>query len=113
MLSYDYCHFEICKSSDENLTDKQIDDMRKDVQRLADKAVKQYQIAKDWEQKRLSRTQEMELMERDVKKILSKEEHLRTLGEVAMVKVFQDKNWNEYIQSQYDYEDDFDEQSIL
>lgn len=46
MLSCDYCHFEICKGSDENLSNEQIDDMRKDVQRLANKAVKQYKIFK-------------------------------------------------------------------
>ena len=47
MLSYDYCHFEVCLStSQEDLILCQVDDMRKDCQRLADKAVRQYQIAK-------------------------------------------------------------------
>lgn len=46
MRSYDYCHFEIALSSSEELTLKQIDEMRKEAQRLVDKAVKQYRIAK-------------------------------------------------------------------
>jgi len=42
MLSHDYCHFEVSKSTDDNITDKEINQMRKDVQKLADEAVRQY-----------------------------------------------------------------------
>ena len=48
MRSYDYCHFEICLGSDDNLTLAQVDDMRKDAQRLVDKAVDQYKLAKKY-----------------------------------------------------------------
>jgi len=47
MLSYDYCHFEVCKSTDEELTNNQTNELRKDVQRLADEAVRQYKVAKN------------------------------------------------------------------
>jgi hypothetical protein len=47
MRSYDYNHFEICLSSDEDMTLQQVDDMRKEAMRLTDKAVYQYQLAKD------------------------------------------------------------------
>ena len=45
MNSYDYCHFEVALSADDvTLTD--VDLLRKDAQRLVDKAIKQYKIAK-------------------------------------------------------------------
>ena len=40
MLSYDYCHFEIALASDEEMELKEINEMRKDAQRLADEAVR-------------------------------------------------------------------------
>lgn len=48
MLSYDYSHFEVSMTleNDEGLTKKKIDEARKDCQRLADRAVEQYKIAK-------------------------------------------------------------------
>jgi hypothetical protein len=46
MLSYDYCHFEVALSSDQDMTLPEIDAMRKDAMRLADKAVRQYKTAK-------------------------------------------------------------------
>lgn len=54
MRLYDYCHFEVCLGSDEDMTLEQIDDMRKDAQWLADKAVEQYKTAKDVAKKRLN-----------------------------------------------------------
>lgn len=109
MLSYDYCHFEICKGSDENLSDEQIDAMRKDVQRLANKAVEQYKIFKSLAEIKIRRKDEKENAERQCKRILEKPEGQRTLDEVALLKAFNDKNWNEYIDAQYDFEDDWDD----
>lgn len=107
MLSYDYCHFEICKSSDENLSDEQIDAMRKDVQRLANKAVEQYKIFKSLADIKVRRQEEKESSERQIKRILEKPEGQRTLDEIALVKSFKDRNWSEYINSRYDFEDDW------
>ena len=111
MLSYDYCHFEICKSTDAAVTDQEIDAMRKDVQRLADKAVRQYIIAKEENRKRLNAVAERESAERDVARIELKPAGERTVNEVALVKAFKDKNWSEYISRRYDYEDDFEPES--
>jgi len=49
MLSYDYSHFEASMQleNDEGLGMKDIDNARKNCQRLADKAVGQYKTAKD------------------------------------------------------------------
>lgn len=49
MRSYDYSHFEVQLGTDEELTIEQINDMRKEAMRLVDKAVKQYQIARNRE----------------------------------------------------------------
>lgn len=46
MRSYDYCHFEVTLGTDEDMTLEQVDDMRKSAQRLADRAVLQYALAK-------------------------------------------------------------------
>lgn len=47
MLSHDYSHFECLMSleNDNGLSMKEIDNARKDCQRLADKAVSQYKTA--------------------------------------------------------------------
>lgn len=108
MLSYDYCHFEVSKSSDEPLTDAEIDGMRKDVQRLANKAVSQYQIYKRMEMVRNTRKSEKEQQGREVERIELKPEGTRTLDEVAKVKAYHDRNWDEYIAAKYDFEDDYD-----
>ena len=108
MLSYDYCHFEVCKSTDEQLPDAAIDEMRKDVQRLANKAVIQYQIYKRMEMIRNTRESERDQQGREVERIEAKPEGTRTLNEVAKMKAYHDRNWAEYISAKYDFEDDYD-----
>ncbi len=61
MRSYDYCHFEVVLSADiypvlpyEGALE-QIDDLRKEAARLADKAVHQYKQAKAWREDLWSR----------------------------------------------------------
>ena len=50
LRSYDYCHFEITlgrmEPGDTILNEQEVDNMRKEAMRLADKAVHQYKIAK-------------------------------------------------------------------
>ncbi len=110
MLSYDYCHFEISKSTDVDLTNEEIDAMRKDCMRLADKAVAQYKIAKKQQSIRLARIEERNAMEREVARIESKPECDRTIGELAKLKAFKDRNWEEYISAKYDYQDDWEDE---
>jgi hypothetical protein len=46
MNSHDYCHFEVCLGTDEDISLNEVNEMRKDAQRLVDKAIEQYKIAK-------------------------------------------------------------------
>lgn len=103
MLSYDYCHFEICKSTDDNLSDKEINDLRKDCQRLADEAVRQYKISKDKSCINLKYDKEKFLKE--IKEIELKPEGERTVNELAKLKAYSDNKWEEQFRP-YDYEDD-------
>lgn len=52
MRSYDYCHFEIALSSDQEMTLDQVNELRKCAAILVDESVRQYKIAKTREQKR-------------------------------------------------------------
>lgn len=100
MNSYDYGHFEITIGSDDVATLAEINEMRKDAQRLVDNAIKQYKTAK-------SVANGSYVWERD--KFFAKAEEIRqkpvkewTPEEKAHMKVLADKNW----ESQYDYDDD-------
>jgi coenzyme F420-reducing hydrogenase alpha subunit len=103
MLSYDYCHFEICKGTDENLTNEQVNDLRKDCQRLADEAVRQYQVAKQHAAKLDS--YEKKDFDRRIKGILKKEESTLTIEETAMLKQYRDEEFQKQFEP-YDYDDE-------
>jgi hypothetical protein len=105
MLSYDYCHFEFSKSTDEDVSNEQLDNMRKECMRLADKAIAQYKIAKNHSNQISSRTNERDDMWRRVKRTMAKPECDRTIGEIAEMKAYGDRNWEEYISELYNYED--------
>lgn len=109
MRSYDYCHFEICIGSDDAKSDADIDKLRKRAARLADKAVEQYKVAKNVEGSKLSRSGEYERLKREVSDIERLPDGDRTPNQVAKVKLLADRNWNEYINGRYDYQDDWDE----
>ena len=110
MLSYDYSHFEASMSleNDEGLSLQEIDAARKDCQRLADKAVGQYKTAKLQAAQRTDGEFKMRNFEAQCKAIAAKDEHDRTLKEIAMLKQYQDENWQEQFESRYDYDDDED-----
>ena len=110
MLSYDYCHFEICKSTDEEVTNEQIDEMRKNCMRLADKAVRQYKIAKNTTGSQMIRKAEWAQLRREVAEIEKRPEDDRTPREMAKVKLLRDRDWQEYIRQRYDYEDEWEEE---
>ena len=107
MLSYDYCHFEICKSTDENLTDKEINELRKEVQRLADEAVRQYKIAKRKAELRNSDDFKKERFLKIYEDALRKTAEDRSPEEMAIVKQHADEDWeDQFNQNEYDYNDD-------
>lgn len=101
MLSYDYCHFEICLSTDEEVTLERVDNLRKEAQRLADKAVNQYQIAKRNLNYSPYNSTYRKKLERDVQII--KENYPKsewTEEQKAKVKALKDFRY-------YDYQDDW------
>lgn len=106
MLSYDYCHFEVSKATDQDLTDKEINELRKDVQRLADEAVRQYKTAKDIANKRESSEYDKKNFKRRIEAIRIKPIGERTVDEMAMLKQFEDDIWEAQFDYKYDYEDD-------
>lgn len=108
MLSYDYSHFEASMQleNDNGLSIKDIDEARKNCQRLADKAVGQYKTAKQMAAKRSDGQYQMQNFESECKKIAAKSEHDRTLKEIGMLKQYEDENWKAQFDYNYDYDDD-------
>jgi len=108
MLSYDYSHFEASMSveNDSGLTIKEIDDARKDCQRLADKAVSQYKTAKAQAASRNDGQYKIENFRAVCIKIKAKDEHDRTLNEIAMLRQFENENWQAQFNYDYNYDDD-------
>lgn len=111
MLSYDYSHFEALMSleNENGVTKEEMDAARKDCQRLAAKAIEQYKIAKTCAALKNDGQYRMSNFEAECKKIAAKQEHDRTLKEIAMLKQYTDENWQEQFDYQYDYEDDYTE----
>lgn len=107
MLSYDYCHFETSMSleNESGITTIDIDNARKDCQRLSDKAVAQYKISKKMASMRSDGEYKMNNFEATCKSIAQKPEGERTVNEVAMLKQYQDEDWRSQFEYPYDYED--------
>lgn len=104
MNSYDYCHFEVALSAD-NATIEDADNLRKEAQRLVDKAIRQYKIAK--RVAALDRTPSPEL-ERKVRAI--KENYPQsewTPEQQATVKEYEDRSFRASLF--YDYQDDWED----
>ena len=107
MLSYNYCHFEVSKSTDENLSDSEINEMRKDVQRLADEAVRQYEKAKTIAAENSRKEENKMFFENRIKKYLEIPESERTEEQKAFIKQAEDEEYmKQYEFDEYDYEDD-------
>jgi len=104
MLSYDYCHFEVCLGSDEDLSLKQVDDLRKEAQRLADKAVKQYRIAKEKYREVLELEDVFERQREELKAIAEMPDDERTPAQRGKLKAYSDWLWNK--EHAYDYTDE-------
>ncbi len=108
MLSYDYCHFEssMTLENENGVSLKEIDEKRKDCQRLAYKAAAQYKKAKEAAANRNDGEYKMKNFEDECRRIEKKDEHDRTLKEIAMLKQYKDENWRAQFDYDYDYEDD-------
>lgn len=101
MNSYDYCHFEVVLSA-EDVTLADVDNLRKEAQRLVDKSIKQYKIAK-----RISNNLPDSYLAGRAKAI--KENYPKsewTPEQEAVVKAYDDAI---FALSEYDYQDDWED----
>jgi len=107
MLSYNYNHFEACLNleNDDGLTMHEVDEARKQCQRLCDKALVQYQKSKNHEANRARNEMEKRSLEREVTEIRAKDKSLWSVTDKAKVKALEDHNWD----LRWDYNDDDDD----
>ena len=110
MLSYDYSHFEASMSveNESGLTMSDIDEARKKCQRLSDKAVGQYKKAKQMASNRSDGEYQMRNFQEQCERIKANDEQDRTIKEIAMLKQYEDENWQSQFMYDYDYDDDDD-----
>ena len=112
MRSYDYCHFEVTLgvNSEEyhsiDLAD--VNELRKDAQRLVDEAVSQFAKARKYDYAFMDKSAINAMMKanEEAEKVPESE---RTPQQKAHI-----KNWADYIRwKNYDYDDDFNDQEIF
>lgn len=109
MLSYDYSHFEIALSRDEDLDIAGVNELRKTAQRLADEAVRQYKKAKEMAEKRLNSKYERSAFLREIEEIQKRPAQECSVRELAMMREYSDGKWEERFNHAYDYDDDYDD----
>jgi uncharacterized protein YdcH (DUF465 family) len=106
MLSYDYNHFEIAledESSDATMRD--VNNLRKQAQRLADEAVRQYKKAKEMAVKQAEIDAQRLRLEDEVSHIIATVPTAElTVEQKAKIKALEDTEYWE--QFRYDCEDD-------
>lgn len=104
MLSHNYNHFEasIALENESGVSVEDIDHARKDCNRLCDKAIKQYNIAKSMELKRVNLASEKRALEREVAEIKQRDQETWSVTDKAKVKALEDHNW----ELRWDYDDD-------
>lgn len=108
MLSHNYNHFEVSMQveNESGISTTDVDDARKECQRLCDKAIKQYDIAKSVNSRRASLNSEKASLEREVSRIKENPKETWSVTDKAKVKALEDHNW----ELKYDYQDDYDDQ---
>jgi ABC-type nitrate/sulfonate/bicarbonate transport system substrate-binding protein len=101
MNSYDYCHFEVALSA-EDVSIADVDNLRKEAQRLVDKSIKQYKVAK-----RIASQMPDSYLESRVRTLRENTPQSEwTPEQKAMVKAYNDAM---FASSHYDYQDDWDD----
>jgi hypothetical protein len=111
MLSYDYSHFETSMSLDNEagLSNKDIDDARKECQRLCDKAVNQFKIAKLVTARREKYGYAKDRFISLCNRIDKKPESERSPEQIAILKQRADEAFQRRFDvDDYDYEDDYE-----
>lgn len=111
MRSHDYCHFEVVLGAADypmsGITTKDVDDLRKEAMRLADKAVDQYATAKRNLQLLDDERREHEWEKHRIEAIRAMPEHERSAKDAAALKAFDDLSFKS--RPRYDYQDDWEE----
>lgn len=110
MNSHNYNHFEasICLENDEGVSNLDIDEARKDCQRLVQKAILQYDKSKRVALAQANSASEKRILEMEVASIKQKPKEQWGVTEKAKVKALEDHNWEQ----QWDWEDDSDDYSF-
>jgi hypothetical protein len=111
MQSYDYCHFEASMTieNENGLSLEEIDAKRKDCQRLTDKAVAQFKTAKVMSSQLANSKVDRERFLKHITQIQGMDECDRTIQQIAMLKQYEDNEWQAQFQRQsYDYDNDDD-----
>jgi len=109
MNSYDYCHFEVCLPIEQGMNLDEINELRKDAQRLVDEAIHQYKIAKAARNYITFTKGEFDSISKEVKII--KENFPKsewTPEQKATIKTLEDMEFKRNLAEKYDYEDDYD-----
>jgi len=107
MRSYDYCHFEInLSTSGELLSVKEVDNLRKEAARLADKAVEQYKVAKAVAEAKTSAESCVYYNGNRIAELKNISESERTPEQKAQIKAYDDEQFR--ARRTYDYQDDFE-----
>jgi len=106
MLSHNYNHFEasLTLENETGLNVVEINEARKDCNRLCDIAIRQYNDAKQVAMRRANLKDEKKTLEREVKAIKEKDEKEWSVTDKAKVKALSDHDW----ELQWDYDDDYD-----
>lgn len=105
MRSHDYCHFEVCLGTDLARTAQDVDNLRKEAARLADKAVEQYKAARANQAAFDRDSMKAESLKYWHDRALKTPEGERTPDEQAAIKAYTDAKF--VARRQYDYEDDW------
>ena len=106
LRSYDYNHFEFCIPIDEKATVQERNEARKDAERLANEAVRQYCKAKEMAIKRCASESDKKIFLERISAIQFKLRGERTVDELAILKQYEDETWESQFDYPYDYEDD-------
>jgi hypothetical protein len=107
MRSYDYCHFEVALSSDEEMDLDQVNNLRKQAAILVDEAVRQYRLAKKAEDSRQRHDWDKERAIERAKKLSDKPQSEWSIEDAAFMRSYEDKEfWRDMEQDDYCYADD-------
>ena len=107
MRSYDYCHFEVALSSDQEMTLDEVNGLRKQAAILVDEAVREYRIAKKREDSRQRFEWDKERAVERATKLREKPPSEWSIDEAAFMRSYEDKEfWRDFESEDYYYDAD-------